>query len=125
MVTILIYNLSAEAKGRLKTLCRKLCFEARTVEKDEYGYELGYLLGLSENATRRGGEDFDGAMLYISGLSSGMLNIFLDQLRRSKIAVPLKAVRTAANLSFTSYELFRELSAEREAIARGLTAHGD
>ena len=124
MSEILIYNLSPEKDAKLKMLCRKLYIGARSVEKAEYGYTLARLLGLSKDEAVKPGEDFDDEMLYLAGLPGGMLNLFLDQLRRQKLTVPLKAVQTDANLRFTSYELYRELSAEREAIARGTQYHG-
>ena len=52
-----------------------------------------------------------------------MLNLFLDQLRRNKLIIPLKAIETETNFGFTSYELYRELSAEREAIMKGTQYH--
>lgn len=123
MSKILIYNLSPEKDAKLKMLCRDMNLETHSVEKGEYGFTLGYLLGLSQGDEERSGEDFDGEMLYIAGLYGGMLNLFLDRLRRKKLIIPLKAIQTETNLSFTSYELYRELSAEREAIARGAKAH--
>ena len=123
MSEILIYNLSPQLDAKLKMLCRKMNIGSRTVEKSEYGYPLGVLLGLSEKTEPAQGEDFDDSMLYIAGLRGGMLNLFIDQLRRNKIIIPLKAVQTETNVGFTSYELHRELCAEREAIARGMNAH--
>ena len=123
MSVVLIYNLSDVKNAKLKMLCRKLNIEARTVEKAEYGHKLGYLLDISEDSSSQNGKDFDGEMLYISGLVGGMLNLFIDQLRRNKIIIPLKAVQTPTNSGFTSYDLYRELSAEREAITKGINAH--
>ena len=120
---ILLYNLSPEKDTKLKMLCRKMNITARSVEKHEYGQEIGYLLGLTDNSSSKDGEDFDDEMLYISGLGGGMLNLFLDQLRRKKLIIPLKAVQTETNLHFTSRELYRELSAEREAISMGTYRH--
>ena len=122
MGEVLIYNLSPQQDAKLKMLCRKLNIGSRSVEKSEYGHRLGYLLGLTGDDTVADGEDFDDAMLYIAGLG-GMLDLFLNLLRRNKIIIPLKAVQTEHNTGFTSYELYRELSAERAAIARGLNAH--
>ena len=119
---VLIYNLSPQQDAKLKMLCRKMNIGSRTVEKSEYGKKLGFLLGLSEDGSDAAGEDFDDPMLYLSGLG-GMLNIFLDQLRRNRLIIPLKAVQTDTNVRFTSFELYKELCAEREAIARGMNAH--
>lgn len=123
MTNILIYNLSPKKDSELKMLCRKMNLSAQTVDKTEFSLTLGSLLGFTDNETRREGGDFDDEMLYIAGLQGGMLNLFLDQLRRKKLTVPLKAVMTQTNLSFTSYELYKELCAEREAIAKGMQAH--
>lgn len=118
MSEVLIYNLSPEKDAKLKMLCRKMNIAARSVEKHEYGQLIGYLLGLTDNSSSKDGEDFDDEMLYIAGLNGSMLNLFLDQLRRRKLVIPLKAVQTQTNLHFTSQELYRELSAERKAIAK-------
>ena len=123
MSEVLIYNLESRKDAKLKMLCRKMNLSARTVEKAEYGCTLSYLLGLSQDPSVKDGEDFDDEMLYISGLRGGMLNLFLDQLRRNKLIIPLKAIETETNFGFTSYELYRELSAEREAIMKGTQYH--
>ena len=123
MSKVLIYNLPPEKDAKVKMLCRKFGFDSRSIEKAEYGYTLGYLLGLSEDDSVRDGEDFEEEMLYIAELRGGMLNLFLDQLRRKKLGVPLKAIQTEMNVGFSSTELYRELCAEREAIAKGTTQH--
>ena len=123
MSEVLIYNLNPQKDAQLKMLCRKMNIGTRSVEKSEYGYTLGFLLGLSPDTAQRDGEDFESEMLYIAGLGGGMLSLFLDQLRRNKLIIPLKAIRTESNIGFTSYELYRELCAEREAIAKGAQAH--
>lgn len=120
---ILIYNLESKKDAKLKMLCRKMNIGTRSVEKNEYGFTLGCLLGISQDNSVREHEDFDEEMLYIAGLQGGMLHLFLDQLRRNKIIVPLKAVQTETNLGFTSYELYRELCAEREAFRKGAQYH--
>ena len=123
MSKVLIYNLPPEKDAKVKLLCRMFGFDSRSIEKAEFGYTLGYLLGLSQDDSVRDGEDFDEEMLYLAELRGGMLNLFLDQLRRKKLSVPLKAIQTDRNIGFTSRELYRELCAEREAIARGTTQH--
>ena len=123
MSMVLIYNLDSEKSAKLRMLCRKMNIEVRSVEKEEYGYPLSYLLGLSPDSAAKEIADFDDEMLYIAGLRGGMLNLFLDQLRKRKILIPLKASQTETNMSFSSSELYKELFAEREAIAKGMTFH--
>ena len=97
MSMVLIYNLNPAKDAKLKMLCRRLNIESRTVDKSEYGYRLGYLIGVSDDSSIQEGADFDDEMLYISGLQGGMLNLFIDQIRRNKIIVPLKAIHTPTN----------------------------
>lgn len=123
MSKVLIYNILPEKDAKIKMLCRKFGLDSRSVDKAEYGYTLSYLLGLSQDDTVKDGEDFEEEMLYISELRGGMLNLFLDQLRRRKLSVPLKAIQTEMNIGFTSRELYRELCAERDALARGTKQH--
>ncbi len=122
MSLILLYNLSGEKEAKIKLLCRKMNLGSRSVGKSEYGKPLCSLLG-EDGDMQKPYEDFSDEMLYMSGLHGGMLNLFLDQLRRQKLSVPLKAIETETNRTFTSYELFRELCAERDAIMKGTTAH--
>lgn len=123
MSEVLIYNLAPQKDAKLKMLCRRFGIGSRSIEKSEYGFTLGYLLGLSQDDTVKDSGSFDDEMLYIAGLRGGMLNLFLDQLRRNKLIIPLKAIQTDTNIGFTSYELYRELCAEREAIQKGTTQH--
>ena len=90
MSEILIYNLAPEKDAKVKMLCRQFGFGARSIEKTEYGHTLGYLAGVSQDDAVRNGEDFDDEMLYLIDLQGGMLDLFLDQLRRKKLSVPLK-----------------------------------
>ena len=55
-------------------------------------------------------------MLYLSNFFGSMLNIFLNQLKRQKTPVALKAIKTEANIGFTSYELYKELCEEHKAL---------
>lgn len=124
MAKVLLFNIGDRKGIGIKNLCRKLYFESQDVEKEQFGNKLGYLLGLTDDDSLTPGEDFDGEMLYLVDIDGGMLNIFLRQLRLKKLPVALKAVKTDSNIGFTAYELYRELSAEHDAIARGTQAHG-
>lgn len=112
MTEVFLYNIENSKSIKIKLLCRKLNIAVREVQKDEYGLKLSALLGLSDDQTVAGGADFDDEMLYLSEFYGAMLDIFLNQLKRQKTTVALKAVRTQTNVGFTSYELHSELSAE-------------
>lgn len=104
-------------------LCRKFFMEATEVSKEDFGCKISYLLGITDD--REGAENsvFTEEMLYFADVNGGLFSIFLDRLRRQRLSVALKAVKTETNVHFTAYELFKEISAEREAIARGESAH--
>lgn len=123
MSEILIYNISGSKLAGVKLLCSKMNIPYRVVDPADYGRRLSYLLGLSEDSAAQPDSVFEDELLYLADISGGMLNLLLEQLRRKKLTVALKAVKTDTNIHFTSYELWRELTAEREAIRRGLTAH--
>ena len=125
MAKILLYNCNPTKAAKLKMLCRNFFIETQEVEKADFGKPIAALLGedAEEAAQAENGADFDEEMLYLADINGGFLSILLDQLRRKKLNVALKAVKTETNVRFTSYELYRELSAEREAIQKGRTAH--
>lgn len=116
MTKVLLFNIEKNKAVKIKILCHKLNIASKTVEKDDFGLKLGAILELDSDQAKKPGSDFDGEMLYLSGFYGAMLNIFLNQLKRQKTPVALKAVQTEANLGFTAFELYNELSAERAAL---------
>ena len=123
MGEVLLFNIAAKKSIAIKNLCRKLYLSYREVAPEDFGKTLGCILGLTEDEPSNPDAIFEEEMLYFADISSGMLDILLAQLRRQKCPVALKAVKTGTNLQFTACQLYRELSAEREAIARGQQAH--
>ena len=116
MAVVLMFNIKKSKAVKIKVLCRKFFMEA-------FGCKISYLLGMSEYREGAENSDFSEEMLYLADINGGLLSVFLDQLKRKKASVGLKAVKTETNVNFTPYELYNEISAEREAIARGESAH--
>ena len=123
MAEVLMYNIENKKAAGIKLLCSTLGFGYRAVEPEDFGKKLGFLLGVTDDGAALPDSDFSEELLYLADIDGGMLDIFLFQLRKRKLSVALKAIKTDTNLGFTSYELFRELSAEREALKNGITAH--
>lgn len=123
MAEILMFNIEKSKAVKIKMLCRKFFMEATEVSREDFGCTISYLLGLSDDRGGAENSDFSEEMLYFAGFNRGIFGIFLEQLKRQKANVALKAVQTDANVHFTAFELYREISAEREAIARGTSAH--
>ena len=116
MTEVLMYNIEDGKRLKIKLLCNKLNIRAREVEKSEFGLKISTLLGLDDDQTVKPDSDFDGEMLYLSDFYGSMLNIFLNQLKRQKTPVALKAIKTESNIGFTSYELYKELCEEHKAL---------
>ena len=123
MSEVLLYNIEPKKELKIKMLCHKLNIGFRSVKKEEYGYKLSYLRGLSAADTIGESADFSDEMMLLSDIGGGMLSIFLSQLKKQKTPVELKAVRTDTNAGFTSSQLYKELSLEHAAIKRGEVAH--
>ncbi len=123
MAVVLMFNIEKSKAVKIKVLCRKFFMEATEVSKEDFGCKISYLLGMSEYREGAENSDFSEEMLYLADINGGLLSVFLDQLKRKKASVGLKAVKTETNVNFTPYELYNEISAEREAIARGESAH--
>ena len=122
MPEVLLYNIESKKAAGIKLLCSTLGFGYRIVEPQDFGKPIGALLGLFDSDVDRPDSGFDEELLYLADIG-GMLDIFLAQLRKRKLTVPLKAIKTDTNIRFTSFELCRELCAEREALSQGTTAH--
>ena len=123
MQEVLMYNIEGKKVAGIKLICSALGLPYRTIAHEDYGRPIGVLIGLIESDEVRPGEDFDEEMLYLADIRGDLLNLLLGLMRKRKVSVALKAVKTDTNITFTSYELYRELSAEREALSGGTTAH--
>ncbi len=123
MTEILMYNINGKKAITLKNICRALNISYREIDKADYGYKLGNLLGINDDNNVKAGESFDDEMLYLVGFNDGLLNIFLKLSRSKKCVVALKAVMTETNMNYTSFELYNEISAEHKAMQSGKSIH--
>ena len=123
MTEILMFNLNGKKAIEIKNICRSLNIGYREVPKSDYSLILGNILGIINDDTRGEDADFSEEMLYLIDFSDGMLNIFLKLLRSKKCSVALKAVMTETNINYTPTELYKEISAEHEAMQSGKSIH--
>lgn len=93
-----------------------LGYRIRHVEKQEYAITIEELLDKSEeskeNLCESGG--FMDEMLVIGADTEDRLDKALFLMRQEKVSVPLKAVITPTNLSWTSLALHDEIAEEHE-----------
>lgn len=118
MAKVLLYNIEKSKAVKIKMLCRKLLVDTQEVQKEQFGLKLAELLRDADETSLNPGVDFDEEMLYFADINGGFLSVLIDQLKKKKVPVALKAIKTETNVNFTSYELYSELTAERAALAK-------
>ena len=127
MAQVLLFNIGGEKRKKLRFLLLRLGLEARDVPPEEFSLPIGTLCGrpVAADAEDGGEAPFTGEMLVMDALSPTQFRGLLDGLRRSRAAVALKAVVTEHNQLWPAARLYRELTAEHEAMkqAAGNSPH--
>ena len=121
MPQVLLYNITDPDKlVKIKLALYRLGVPCREIAPEECAHPLGYLLGLDGYAPagEAPAEGFTAEMLLMDGLRGTLLDRFLDELRRMRATVPLKAVVTEHNVAWSSLQLHRELQQEHLAMSR-------
>ena len=114
--TVLLYNCSGPQWSKLRQIFLMLRVRIRAVEPDQYGLTLEQLLARSD-ATQTVEEEFSDPMLVFCSISHDKLNHLLSVMNRSGLPrIPLKAMLTPTNLTWTSQQLWTELRREHEAM---------
>lgn len=86
------------------------------VQTDNASEKLGYLAGFKGFPAAADVSEADSGCMVISGISGKKLDTLLNALRENGVKIPLKAVVTASNQSWTIKQLVKELSAEHERM---------
>lgn len=115
--TVLLYNFTGPRWTPLFDLCAGQGVRAVRVPAGEQGKAIGALLGLPmPPRDQTGPGTVPGELMVLSGFSDKALDAFLDAFPAAGVPpIPLKAVTTARNLSWTGVELYGELWKERRA----------
>lgn len=119
--TVLAYNLPTETQCALDRLCRQQGITLQAVPAIDQGKTVGALLGLPLPAAQIGNRPgtVPGQMLVMSAFTGGTLEEFLNGFASAGVPpIPLKAVVTAHNLTWTGVELYAELDKEHRAVGR-------
>ena len=117
---LLMYNIPPEKAGKIKAIALRHGFRIRVVQPEEFGRSIAALAGFPETQVQGDGTVFSDEMLVMAGFSPALMNRLLQTFRQMKIPpVPLKAMLTETNGRWDSCRLYREISAEHEAMTRG------
>lgn len=136
--TVLCYNLKGTNKGRkIGMIFGFLGYKVRHVEKEEYQLPVGEVAEgrtagksavetvaevteeKSVEADENAGTFFEEEMLVMCPENERMLDQALMRMRKEKVQVPLKAVLTETNQSWTSVALHDEILREHEKMTGG------
>lgn len=116
--TILAMNVQPEKLGKLRFLCLRLGIDLRVVEQRAFGCSVGDLVAGNAAPVRGKWAPFQDEMLVMAGFRPGMLDAFLGGFREMGIApIPLKAMLTETNASWTLERLHAALKEEHEQMA--------
>ncbi len=119
--TVLLYNFTSPRWSALFDLCAAQGVRAVRVAPGEQGKAIGALLGLPMPTRPQSGPGtVPGELMVLSGFSSRTLDAFLDAFPAAGVpSIPMKAVTTAQNLTWSGVELYGELWKERQAAGKG------
>ncbi len=118
--TILFFEIKAEKKITLTSICKSQGIRTLEVRPSDYQQTLGYLAGITgfpRKKTSYHGDKLPDEMMVFSGMDSESLDQFLDACRESGMqSVDRKAVLTLHNINWTPLQLFAELTKEHQAM---------
>ena len=135
---ILLFSVREEQQEKIKMFCYSLSIEVKTVEWDEYDKPISSIAGIPKTKTtfvrRSQGKiratdtdspvsyrttGFPEPMMVFCNLVQDDLDQFLSGYASAGIEkVPLKAILTPHNISWTPEQLFDELMAEHKAMTQ-------
>lgn len=118
---LLCYNMEGERLSKIRLAAMRLKIRVRTVAPEEYALTLAALCGMEPaSGAVHAGDAFTQEMMVMANFPAGMMNAFLQTLRRMNVApVALKAMLTPTNAAWDSVKLHGEIAAEHEAMRSG------
>ena len=117
---LLTVNISQQENNKLADIMRSVGGVVKAADKDDGNEKLGYLLGFGGfSASGKEKLGIEKSCIVFSGIGGNELNEILRQMKTSGISIPLKAVCTQYNQSWTLAELVRELAREHEQMNGG------
>ncbi len=118
---ILLFNFNdREKRNKVTRALFPLRIKIKEIEKKDYLNPMGYLAGNKELAGVEEvytGEELEGEMLVMAGLSSVRMDQVLKALRKSGAgSIPYKASLTPINQHWNVVKLFEEIKEEHERM---------
>ena len=120
--TILLFHFSdRDRRNKLVKALFPLHLKITVVSKESYLQPVGYLAGIKSVLPVEGsyeGEELDGEMVLMAGLTGAQVDAALKAIRKSGIGpIPYKAVLTAANQEWDVLKLYQEIKSEHQKMS--------
>lgn len=121
--TILLFHFAdKEKRNKLTRALLPLRMKIREIERKDYLQSIGYLAGNKEIVPKEEvyeGEELEGEMLLMAGLSNLQVDKVLKAIHKARIGtIPYKAVLTSSNQEWNVLKLFKEIKAEHEQMSK-------
>lgn len=113
--TVIAYKMD-EYTQKLRRIASSNGIKLTEAGGDKAGETVGFLAGYSGFASNGSSEEAEESCIVFAGLSSRQIDSFLSDMRKNGVSVPLKAVVTASNQSWSLKKLLSELKKEREKL---------
>ena len=111
---VMMYQLD-ESKDKIKEIAKKYQITTKTISREMIGETMGHLIGRKGfGAAKTKTEDttMTEPMLVMDGLQGNSLNVFLKALQEAGLFVPLKAIITPINLSWSFCKPYHAIEEE-------------
>ena len=108
----LLGGMTEEKAERIAALAASMGIRVRRIRPDEQGETLSSLCGPEQKRTAEQKTHPAGEMMVMAFFDGKRLDAWLEALRLRRLSVPLKAVLTSVNRTWTWQRLFRELQME-------------
>lgn len=122
MADILTFGLKKEKYSAVCAVAKKIGANVTDVARKDYGQKIGAIAGIqgfAKDRTTYTGPDFMAEMIVFSSLNQQQMDTFLAEYKATgEQPVPLKAIITPYNISWTADALFRELMKEHLRLGK-------
>lgn len=117
---VLLYNIKNKPfTPKLKSVLLRLGMRIKTIDPAQYNQPINALVSASTPAVPVATTEqtpFTDEMMVMVGLTNARLDVFLKALRKEGIRIPLKAILTPQNGTWSSYALHDELVREHQKM---------
>ncbi len=117
---VLAYGIDDERRQALDAILQDMDIAAKYISDQDLAQSIGYLAGFAGFARKEeAGRHVDcGGCVVMCAMPNARMNAFLKALQTQGVNIPLKAMVTANNQSWSFCKLLEELSNEHAAIGR-------